>query len=834
MKKRIYTLFFLLAYLCSSSIEAQKDLNAIEESLSELNADDIKLLDQYTEAKRWEAFYEIQQKQLLVEGPTFSPQWTNLGPNSLDTLTGRMLCLTIHPEDENILFAGAGTGGLWKSENAGESWFSLTDDLPSMRVSAVAINPNNSDEILIGTGIGQVPTTSLQPGVGVLKSNDGGLTWETTSFSFDLSATVSTYEIVFDPFMENKVYLAATNGFYISNDGGINWSSTNNNRIYDIAVHPTEQGTIFIGVLSVGVQKSTNGGASWTTLNNGIPSGSQVFRTNLAICTETPETMVAKLINSNTFNTLGIYKTIDGGDSWTEIATPTDVSCQPTNQNSCIGWLFSTIGIAPDDPDKIFIGGVQFWYTHDGGDSWVWKDYIANGSGNNLGNENLVYVDHWAINFDSENMGRLYVCCDGGVIRSDDYGNTWTRMSTDLINAMVYSATTHPENPDFMIGGFHDHGLQRLVADNGNLTWTRWSNNDGIKTLIDHENPNVIYGNIQNGAIVKSNFGGSSTATSFWAVNGIQESGPWISPLVMNPVNSSILFTATNTKIYKTVNGAINWFVAANIPNVRTLEFDHNDPSIIYAHAFAGGAWSFHRSEDGGTSWNTINNVSIPGWGTTALHADPHQEGRLYATRNSANPNSDHIKVSFDYGDNWVDITNDFPDIKVNDIQVSPYNANHLFLATDLGVYFSDNAGTNWCPFNNNLPRIYTMDLSLSEADSTLRIATFGRGVWKTKISEIPNTVSTKQIVDQVQIEVSPNPTVNQIHIQIETKTPNTIKVDLYNQEGKKVMHLYNKKEKTVQLNKTFELQKNIATGTYYLKFQIGNYNYHKKIVIIN
>lgn len=828
--KMVMVLLLVYGY---SSAQLMKELNTMEAPMSNLNEEEKEFLYQYSEVKRWDAFYSEEKRQLLEEDPVFIPEWHNIGPNTIDTLSGRVISLAIHPSDPDILFAGSGAGGLWKSENAGESWFALTDELPSMRVSAVAINPNNTQELLIGTGIGRVLTTSLQPGVGVLKSIDGGNTWTTTSFSFNTTDLVSTYELIYDPIIPNKVYLAATNGFYFSNDGGDNWTKTNSNRIYDIEVHPTEEGTIYIGTQFIGLQKSIDGGNTWVTLNNGIPSGGQIFRTNLDLCHSNPEVVAVKFTNSNTFNSAGVYKSVDNGNSWTALTNVPDVNCQPSNPNSCSGWLFGTIGIAPDDPNRIYLGGVQFWYTEDNGNTWIWKDYASNGSGNNLGNKNLVYVDHWDIDFDLDRAGRVYVSCDGGVIRSDDYGESWTRMSKDLINTMCYSSATHAENAHYSIGGYHDHGLQRLMGDDGNLTWTRWSSNDGIKTLIDHQNPGVIYGNIQFGAVIKSFTNGSSPNTSFLVTNGIQEGGPWISPLVMHPENSSILLTASTAKIYRTMNGALNWNSVGAIPNVQSLEFDQANPNIVYAHAFNSNSWSFYRSNNAGQNWTQINSPSIPSWGTTALASDPHQEGRIFATRNSTIANNDHIKVSVDHGDSWTDITNDLPDIKVYDVLVSPYNPMHLFLATDFGVYFSENNGSNWCPFSNNLPRVQCMDLSISRADSMLQVATFGRGVWKTSLKALGDaTVGIVEIIKPEVFEVYPNPVKHNLNLKLRLKSRMHVQLDLYSEEGKQVLKISD--TYTSSIDDNIPIPQNLSSGIYYLKLRMSRYQYHKKLILVD
>ncbi len=831
--KNVITAFLALGFVVWTTVGYAQPLNATESPFQKLTEHELHFLQQYSESNRWARFYESEAAAFKNAGPVFVPTWENMGPNTIDTLAGRMLSLVFHPDDPNIIFAGSGAGGLWKSVNAGEDWEALTDDLPSMRVSAVAINPNNPDEILIGTGIGKVVSTALQPGVGVLKSTNGGETWSETSFSYDLTQIVSTYKLVYDPFVEDKVYLAATNGFFISNDGGDNWTSTNTSRIYDIELHSTEEGVIYIGTHLIGVQKSNNGGLNWTTLNNGIPSGSGIFRTEVALCESQPNIVMAKLVNNNTFNDIGLYKSTDDGNNWAQLPNAPNVSCQPSNPSACSGWVFNTLGIAPDDPDKIYMGGVQFWYTHDGGNTWIWKDYLSNGTGG--GNVNLVYVDHWDIDFDPATPGRMYVCCDGGVIRSDDYGITWTRMSHNLINAMMYSSATHPDDPNLMIGGFHDHGLQRWIGDPGNQTWTRWSLNDGVKTLFDPQASGVIYGNIQNGSVRKSFSNGSGISSTFVANNGIQEFGPWISPLVMNPSSPNTLYTATTTTIYKTTNGANSWFSVANFPNVQILELNEIDPEIIYAHAynpFNSSTWAFYRSDNGGTDWAAITDPSIPGWGVTALASDPHQAGRIYAVYNTAFNNFGHIKRSDNHGDTWTDITNDFPDIKVNDILVSPYKPEHLFLATDLGIYFSENGGDNWCAFNNNLPRIYSMHLHVSEADSTLRVATFGRGVWKTSLADLPVSLTQPdEYMPDYQVDLFPNPTTDKITFRIRAEGAVSMKADLYDAQGRKIKRLFSHADKTV-LESSVGLGSDLAPGTYFVRLLLGDYVYHRPLVV--
>ncbi|MEM7104053.1 MAG: FlgD immunoglobulin-like domain containing protein [Bacteroidota bacterium] len=789
----------------------------------------------YGENARWQQFEISQAKMLNAEQGQLMPEWENLGPNTLDTLSGRILCMTFDPNDSNILYAGTGSGGLWKSINSGDSWVPLTDDLPSMRVSAVAVNPLNSNEILIGTGIGQVQNTSLQPGAGVLKSTDGGQTWYMTGFSFPLTAIVSTYELVWDPVMPGKVFLAATNGLFVSTDDGDNWEQLHDQRIYDFALNRMQPDTMFIAIQNLGIKRSYDGGVNWTTLTNGILSGPTVFRTNIAIHESNPEIMFASMVNGNGFGGLGVYKSTDGGDSWSQLPNVPNYLCQPNLPTSCSGWLFSTIGVSPFNPDHLFIGGVQFWTSINGGLTWTWRDYASNGS---IGtNEGLVYVDHWDLEFDPNDPSTIYVCCDGGIMKSTDGGAFWVRKSNDMINAQVYSVASHPTDPDFLIGGFHDHGLQRIFKNDENKTWTRWSLNDGINTVINQEIPTTLIGNIQFGVPQRSTNMGASHQTTFQASFGITEPGPWITPLVAHPEEPSTLYTVSNTRIYKTTNNAVIWQVSDDIANVRTLEINPTRPDTVYAHAYTGNGWTFYRTYDAGENWEAVNTPTIPSWGVTGLASDPNNPNRVYAVRNSTFANNDHIKVSEDNGTTWTDITNDFPDIKVNDVAVSPINEDHIYLATDLGVYLSTNRGHNWCAFNNNLPRIYVMDVDFYPLDSTIRIATFGRGVWQTKAHEaLTTSVSTPDITEAMAVEVFPNPVEDYMTINFSLPEGGSVVIDILDIRGQRLNQVFHgtlpEGQQQFSWDGRSSIGSRVAAGVYFVRIAYSGVGVVKRVVV--
>jgi hypothetical protein len=163
------------------------------------------------------------------------------------------------------------------------------------------------------------------------------------------------------------------------------------------------------------------------------------------------------------------------------------------------------------------------------------------------------------------------------------------------------------------------------------------------------------------------------------------------------------------------------------------MAIDPVNPAIMYAHAYTITSWTLWKTTDGGATWGTVTHPSIPSWRVVDLECDPTTTGTLYAVRNSASPNQDHVKKSTDFGETWVDITANLPDVTMSAISGSPYSVGHLYVATDLGVFASTNGGTDWFEFNDGLPLAYTTDIHYHPLDRTLRLATLGRGAWKTK-----------------------------------------------------------------------------------------------------
>ncbi len=784
----------------------------------------------YSEGKRWEAYQNMRKQTLNKTGFMPVANWRSIGPNTTDSLTGRMISHAIDPVDNQIIWAGSANGGLWKSTNGGDSWLPVADDIPTLEISEVAINPKNRNEMLVGTGVDRVQTFTLKPGIGVLRSADRGLTWSLTSFSYNVSQSISVSSIIWHPSDETIVYMAASNGFWKSEDGGQNWTLKRSGRNADIEINVNDPDVIYALFRQDGIYKSEDGGESWAKQTNGLPSGSVIGLGDITICDSMPEVLYTSISNSDSWALEGFYKTENGGQSWTKITNAPNVTCQPGNSTSCIGWFVNECAVSPVDPDLVFLGGVQMWRSDDGGKSWTWHDYLSNGTG--YDNSGLVYVDQWDIGFDPFEPETVYIFNDGGIQKSYNSGKTWLKKSDDLVTAHVYRIASALTDTNIVIGGFQDHGLQVLDNSNGNTTWNRWTTNDGTQVIVDPTNEDVFYGSFFFGSHYKNAFGGANWLFTTVSINsGITEGGVQFAPLVLDEQNPEVLYTASVSKIYKTTNRGSLWKSVAAIPNVHTLAIDQVNSSIIYAHSYTGNNWSIWRSENAGENWNQINHNTIPTWRVVDLESDPSHEGTLYAVRNSAFANSDHIKKSVDYGETWVDITSNLPDINTNAIAISPYSPDHLYLATDLGVFVSVDGGKEWNEYNDGLPLTYVSDIHYHPVDRTVRISTLGRGVYKTKAIDygVTTVEDEKQaVVNDFKVFANyPNPFNPDTKISFALLKPGAVKIDIYNRLGQRIRQFresrYEKGRHHVLWNGTNDFGNEVPSGTYYARIIFGN-----------
>ena len=432
--------------------------------------------------------------------------WELVGPTNVG---GRVSDIIIDHNNENIVWAAAATGGVWKSEDKGETWEARFDDMEVLSIGAIALDPNNSDILYAGTGEASASSLSFY-GNGMYKTLDGGLTWE--NIGLINSSYISRIRV--DKNNSDIVYACATGkmytpgddrGVYKSINGGDTWQKvlfvSDSTAANDIVIDPFDSQILYAsmwerirtldgrmsGGANSGIYKSINGGDTWEKQTNGFPNDETVGRIGLAISEQNQGTVYAVyqafVDGSAPFG--GVYKTTNAGDSWTELNDSGLEDCY-----SSFGWYFSKIEVDPKDDQRVYILGVSYHRTDNGGNSWT-----------TLGNYSFgPHVDHHALAISStENF--FIEGNDGGIVTSTNQGDDYTEIKIPI--TQFYGFTVDDNNSDKMMGGTQDNGT--WLSRNGNLgDWEHVLGGDGFQSLISPANTNIQYAEYQNGGMNKS------------------------------------------------------------------------------------------------------------------------------------------------------------------------------------------------------------------------------------------------------------------------------------------------------------------------------------------
>lgn len=674
------------------------------------------------------------------------PDWQQKGNFSYG---GRIISYAFDPQNSNTIFVGSAGGGLWKSVDGGDNWQSIAEEIPSVTIGAISIDPTNANNILVGTGEGFTGRDFLT-GNGVYGSTDGGNSWSATSFAYHDSDQVKVIAFARHPSDPNKVYLAATNGIWLSTNGGTNWGQKLTGVASCVVVDETIPEGVFASIQEIpsenssgGIFRSVNGGSTWLQLTNGLPASNQIGFTTFAIPDSFP--FVVYALVSSPFpdgNLVGLFQTKNGGGLWREVPAP-DIFCQqsPFDTSICQGWFDNCLVVQPNDSAVIYLGGVNIFKTSDAGASWVQSDLCQGDL--ILGR---VHPGQHQLAIDENDFETIYAFNDGGIYKSLNGGFTWEKKNNGLNAIQLYDIDAAASDNQLMTASAAYCGTWKNGDVIQNTNWQQWESGQGFQSAIDFSNSQTFYCTDYLRGRVKTNNGGQS----FQNINsGLNEKNNWFMPLEMDPSNSFTLFTATDSTIYKTTDGGNNWNPVGDISNILILAVDPNNSNIVYA---ADADNNFYESDDGGNNWNAVHQFNNP---VTDIEPHPDLTGVVFVTF-AAYDSLSQIFKSDDAGQNWINTSNNFPAEPAHCIAISDHNNHHLYVGGNSGVYFSDDAGQTWNSWNDGLPKSIVKDILYHPLDRTVRIATFGRGYWQT---EAVDYTSVGEIYNaETEFIIYPNP----------------------------------------------------------------------------
>lgn len=671
--------------------------------------------------------------------------WSQLGPTSVSNDgIGRINRITFHPTNASIFFVSTAGGGLWKTVNGGSSWVSLTDGLPNINTCGVAIDYTNPNILYLVTGdadafIGNVLNVDYsRRSMGVLKSSDGGNTWNPTGLVFDEITGPLAYNIRIHPTNPAILYVSTTDGIYRTANSGTTWSlvfGSNHffSSIYDMEFKPGSSTVMYASGLD-SIFRSVNSGATWSGVYK-IPTLilENPGRCELAVTPDDPEYVYAlsgPAFHDQYYRFRGLFRSVDGGTSFTKIRDSMNIlGRHVTGQDAADQSSYDlSIAVDPLDKNHIITGGIYMWQSFDGGQT------IAR-----MNPTNNYHADIHDIKYHPLSPSVLYHCSDGGIYQYFAGTNTWNNFNNGLPITEYYRISTAQSNAIQVTGGSQDNGSHmRKIASSG---FDGIIGADGMDNIIAPSNSNFIYASIQNSVIFKSINNGSSF-TQILDADAENLIDRWVTPLALHPTDNNTIFVGTHpiVRVFEaggivTINNLNSTASANNILKIASsnsnLLYAANSRSLFNSDIEGTKIW---RTADGGSSWSEIYATEQKFISDMVLNPDNPDE--IWATFGGFESGYKVLKSS-DGGANWTNVSGSLPNVPVNCIVYKDNNGvpdDALYIGTDIGVFYRDNNLGDWTPYNTGLPVVVVTDLEIQASSGLLRAGTYGRGIWETPL----------------------------------------------------------------------------------------------------
>lgn len=642
--------------------------------------------------------------------------WQLMGPRPItgefwsgdDDASGRVVDIAVDPSNPLRAYIASASGGIWRTLDGGASWIPLTDELPNLNHGCVALDPSDPQVVWAGTG----EYTTQSAGDGVFRSPDGGGSWVRAATTAQVGITCS--QLLVDPTDSDTVHLTGAAGYSRTTDGGTSWVSTLSGAASGLAMDAGDPLRLYLGRHGDGIYRSLDGGSAWTRLSVGLPT-SDVQRIVLAAAPSQAGRVFAAIVNGAA-GLRGLYRTDDGGDTWSQLSnTPNFPSPQ--------GWYDTFVGVSPTDADEVWAGGVFPSYavagvirSTDGGDSW---DDVTVGT---LGGQ--VHPDQHAVAFGPD--GSVWVGSDGGIWRTLDAGTTWLALNNQLTITQNYNIALHPRNPDLVMGGTQDNGTAERVS--GDLSWPQLIGGDGGFLAYDHDQPTRRYSTYVRLAVFRFNGASFAEITGPWS----NDRRSFISPLVMDPNDSKTLLGGTY-RVWRTNNadGAAAWSSISNDLSggaggvLNAIAVAPGDSNAIYTGSSRGKVFATT-----GGLW-VDRSAGLPSGEVSDLAVDPTDSAVAYvAFHNTSGP---RVLRTEDRGASWQDVTGALPSgVSARALAVEwRTEPPLLFVGTGVGVYWSLDGGASWEKDGADLPNVNIGDLVVDPTRDLIVAGTYGRGAWR-------------------------------------------------------------------------------------------------------
>ena len=687
-------------------------------------------------------------------------EWRQLGPASIG---GRISAIEGIPGDPALLYAATGSGGLFRTANAGTTWQAIFERPETISIGDIAIDPAHPDTIFVGTGEANL-RNSVSYGSGVYYSPDAGKTWEHRG----LRDTYTISRLALDPRNAQRLFVAAVGnpfgpnperGVFFSPDAGKSWQKVlytdEHHGASDLEIAPGKPDLMFAGLWNFdrkpwrydsgdtngGLYRSTDAGKTWSKITKGLPA--LLGRIGVKVAPSNPR--IVYVVAESKEGTL--FRSTDSGESFTAVNMDRELIGR--------GYYYCDLRIDPVNPDRVYVLSNALMLSTDAGGTFA-----------RIGNS--VHGDLHALWIDPKNPARIWQGSDGGLAHSWDAGKTWNKIAS-LSIGQFYHVSADNRTPFYNVaGGTQDNGTwygpsqTREPAGILNDDWRQISPIVGFHVIANSADPDLVLSQTPGGALLRTNLRTreqQNVSPQVRSYNGqtadiMKIRFGWDAPLARSPHAADTIYYAGN-QIFQSSDFGRTWeAISKDLTNNDRSRmkpsggpiFTDNSSSetystitrLIESPAKRGVLWAgtddgnVQLTINGGGTWTRVSATADSVVSTLeAGHADAN---RAYVgfDRHMAADFTPHLLRTVDQGKTWKPIVAGLPDRAVVwVVREDLADPNILYCGTELGLYISFNQGDTWLPFHlKNLPNVAVRDIFPHPTRNDILIATHGRGIW--------------------------------------------------------------------------------------------------------
>lgn len=759
------------------------------------------------------------QNRTSAKTSSKSGNWTQMGPfnppadphNQVVGL-GRIASLAFDPTDANTMYTGAPSGGIWKTIDGGNNWTNISNNIPTLGVSAIIVTNNY---ILIGTGDRDDLDAN---GVGVMKSTDGGQTWVLSSTGM---GPITVNRMVKDPTDDNIILAATTSGIYRSTDAGASWSLRQSGDVFDMVFKPNDKDVIYAsteGNQPV-VMRSVDNGMTWVNLSVNFPPAAR--KAAVAVTPDDPDYLYVVVAEYSVFS--GLYRSTDGGNSFTLRSNSPNLMSRnfDGSGNNGIAWYNLDVAVDPTDKDIVYVGGINIFKSTNGGTTWA-----INGHWFGQGTTSpAVHADNHVLEYSPLN-GKLYTGNDGGVYETSNGGTLWTLKSNGLNIGQIYKIGQSTLSKGLVLGGYQDNGTSLY----DHTTWTAVADGDGMECIVDPTDTNYMYAEAQNGIVRRSVNGGASFSIISSSIPG---SGTWVTPYILDVTDVNTMYVGYDD-LWRNdnVRSSNSWTKISNISDIgsiKVIEQSSADPDVMLLCKDFLLQVSTNAQDPSPTfTPGSYSPVPEP---IFAIETHPTKSNVFYiATRYK------FFKTT-DLGNTWIDMTGSLPQFPFNTIVYDKSaGGESLYLGTAAGVFYRDSTMNDWIDFGTNLPPVDITELEIyygaTRAESRIRAATYGRGLWQSDLHSGSNVSLPENAAGLAKnsVKLFPNPATGVATVNIANLSADKVQMTIINVSGEVI------DQRSLVVNDGFvetvvDLSKE-TRGVYFIVFDDGKNSVTREMIV--